>query len=247
MKRVAVVGAYGRMGSAISAAVQSDESLELVSRIGSADSLESLLGRSIDLVIDVTNHEAAAANLLWLADNNINAVVGTTGFSDAEVKQFDTAFRVANLRCFLVPNFSIGAVLLMRFAGMAARYFDAVEIVELHHEKKKDAPSGTARLTAEQISKHRTEPWAPDATEHVSLEGARGAEQNGIHIHSVRLPGLLAHEEVIFGATGQTLTLRHDSFDRSSFMPGALLAAKSLDSLAPGVTTGLESVLNDAD
>lgn len=220
--RVGVLGANGRMGSAIREAIDESDDFEytklLVDRSGDGPSVlpDELL--DVDVVVDVSTAEAAAHNLPVLAASGVDAVVGTTGFSDATVKELDKAFKKAKKRCFLVPNFAIGAVLMMRFAAEAAQHFDGVEIVELHHDQKKDAPSGTAKLTAERI----------------------GGE---VPIHSVRLRGLVAHQEVIFGTTGQTLTIRHDSYDRSAFLPGVLLALGKLQTLKPGVTSGLDAVL----
>jgi 4-hydroxy-tetrahydrodipicolinate reductase len=205
--KVAVIGHKGKMGSAITAAVGSEDDLELVDDFARAD-----------VAVDVTNAEAARRNLVEVAAAGVDAVVGTTGFTEADLAAFDDAFKNAGKRCFIVPNFAISAVLMMRFAEQARQYFDGVEIVELHHDQKKDAPSGTAKLTASKI----------------------GGE---VPIHSVRLPGLVAHQEVIFGTTGQTLTIRQDSYDRSSFMPGVVLAVRKVGGLPVGLTTGLEAVL----
>lgn len=242
--RVGVVGAYGKMGEAISAALEASDEHTLSARIGSNDELKQLVDAGTDVVVDVTNLEAARQNLPWFAMHDMHAVVGTTGFSDDDLANFQRVYATNNKACFLVPNFSIGAVLMMMFAAQAAPYFDGVEIIELHHEKKKDAPSGTATLTAKRIADARTTPWVPDPTEKVTVEGARGGEaQPGVRIHSVRMPGMLAHQEVIFGSTGQTLTIRHDSLDRSSFMPGVLRAVNAVSSLPAGVTSGLDVIL----
>lgn len=243
MTRIGVLGAHGRMGKSICEAVQERPGLELAAALGSSDSLEQLVDAGVEVVVDVTTTAAAQENLPWLAEHAMSAVVGTTGFSDADRKHFAAAFSAAGKRCFLVPNFAIGAVLLMRFAELAAPHFDGVEIIELHHDKKKDAPSGTARLTADKIAAARTKPWAPDPTEVETVERVRGGDVDGVRLHSVRLRGMLAHEEVIFGGTGQTLTIRHDSYDRSSFMAGVVLALESLDQLDAGLSVGLEAVL----
>jgi len=232
------------MGTAICAAIEEADGLVLGPALGSSDDRSQLLAGGAEVVVDVTNRAAAIENLPWLASHGIHAVVGTTGFDDEDVAGFDRAFTEAERSCFLVPNFSIGAVLMMRFAAEAAPYFAGVEIIELHHERKTDAPSGTAQLTADRLASARSEPWAPDPTTHETVAGARGGEAApGIRVHSVRLPGLLAHQEVLFGATGQTLTIRHDSYDRAAFMPGVVRAVRAVSELQPGVTVGLDAVL----
>jgi 4-hydroxy-tetrahydrodipicolinate reductase len=242
--RVGVVGAYGKMGIAICDALEASTEHTLSARIGSNDELRLLAEAGTDVVVDVTNLEAARANLPWFAMHDMHAVVGTTGFSADDLSQLQRVYLTNNKACFLVPNFSIGAVLMMKFAEQAAPYFDTVEIIELHHEKKKDAPSGTAALTAKRIAAARTTPWAPDPTETETVKGSRGGEiEPGVRVHSVRMAGLLAHQEVLFGAAGQTLTIRHDSLDRVSFMPGVLRAVESVGSLPAGITSGLDAVL----
>jgi 4-hydroxy-tetrahydrodipicolinate reductase len=242
--RIGVVGATGKMGTAITAAIEADADLTLSATVGSKDPLRVLAESGTEVVVDVTNLAAARQNLAWFAMHDMHAVVGTTGFTEADIAGLHRTYASENKACFLVPNFSIGAVLMMKFAEQAAEHFDAVEIIEFHHEKKKDAPSGTAALTAERIAAARTAPWIPDPTEHETVAGSRGGEaQPGIRVHSVRMPGMLAHQEVIFGSAGQTLTLRHDSTDRSSFMPGVLRAVKSVGSLPAGVTSGLDAIL----
>lgn len=241
---VGVVGAYGKMGKAICAAIEAAPDLTLSSRVGSSDELRGLAESGVEVVVDVTNAKAARENIPWYGMHGMHVVVGTTGFSEEDVINFDKAFRTEKTVCFLVPNFSIGAVLMMKFAEQAASYFDNVEIIEMHHEKKKDAPSGTAALTALRIARARTEPWMNDPTVDISVPGSRGGEaQPGVRIHSVRMPGFLAHQEVIFGCVGETLKIRHDSIDRSSFMPGVIRAVKAVVALPAGVTTGLEAVL----
>lgn len=242
--RVGVVGAYGKMGEAISAAIEADVDLTLSARVGTNDQLRVLAETGTEIVVDVTNLVAARENLPWFAMHDMHAVVGTTGFSQDDVDAFQRTYAAEGKACFLVPNFSIGAVLMMQFAERAANLFSSVEIIELHHERKKDAPSGTAALTAKRIAQARTTPWLLDSTEHETVPGARGGEiEPGIRVHSVRLPGLLAHQEVLFGSTGQTLTIRHDSLDRVSFMPGVLLAVNAVNTLPAGVTSGLDAVL----
>ena len=193
-----------------------------------------------DVAVDFTLVEAARENLRWCAKNGLHAVVGTTGFTADDHAHLRRIFKRSN--CFVAPNFAIGAVLMMRFAELAAPYFESAEIVELHHDEKVDAPSGTAMLTAERMAAASTE-WGPDPTETVVVAGARGGSgPGGIRIHSARMRGLVAHHEVLLGTTGQSLTIRHDSYDRSSFMPGVLLAVRAVAD-HPGVTVGLEQLL----
>ena len=202
---------------------------------------QAFLDAKADVVIDFTHLDAARTNLLWLAQNGIHAVAGTTGFSDADLDAFRAGFSRSN--CVIAPNFAIGAVLMMRFAELAAPYFETAEIVELHHDAKLDAPSGTAMLTAERMAQASAD-WAADPTRTEILPGARGGKGPAdIRVHSLRLRGMVAHQEVILGTTGQTLTLRHDSYDRDSFMPGVILATKAVMD-RPGVTIGLDALLD---
>jgi 4-hydroxy-tetrahydrodipicolinate reductase len=238
MIRVAVVGASGRMGSATCAAVEQDGELDLVATVGSQDRLEAVLDAGADVAVEFTTPDSVKRNAAWLLERGVHTVVGTTGLSEADLDDLGARTGPANL--FVAPNFAIGAVLMMRFAGEAARHFQHAEIVELHHDRKVDAPSGTAIRTARMISEARR-----GAT--LQLPGpqghaARGERVDDIPVHSVRLPGLVAHQEVLFGGQGQTLTIRHDSIDRSSFMPGVVLAVKRVASL-PGLTVGLEALL----
>jgi 4-hydroxy-tetrahydrodipicolinate reductase len=237
MVRVAVVGAGGRMGSATCAAVEADPELELVSRIGSHDRLDAVLDAGADVAVEFTTPASVKRNTAWLLERGVHTVVGATGLADTDLEELEGKTGPANL--FVAPNFAIGAVLLMRFAREAARYLPDVEIVELHHDRKVDAPSGTALRTARIIAESRGH--APRVA---GPEGhpARGDVVDGVPVHSVRLPGLVAHQEVIFGGQGQTLSLRHDSVDRSSFMPGVLLAVKRV-ATRPGLTVGLEALL----
>jgi len=244
--RVAVLGAAGRMGAEACRAVAAADDLDLVARIDVADPLEGLVDSGAQVAVDLTQPDAVMGNLQFCIEHGIHAVVGTTGFDDdrlATVRGWlDAAPRVG---VFIAPNFAIGAVLMMHFAGLAARYFDSTEIIELHHPGKADAPSGTARRTAEIVAAARAEAGLgplPDATTSV-LDGARGADVDGIPVHSVRLRGLVAHQEVLLGTVGETLTIRHDSFDRSSFMPGVLLAVREVGA-RPGLTVGLEHLLD---
>lgn len=237
MIRVAVVGAYGRMGSAVCEAVRADEDCELVAQVGSADALEMVPDAGADVAVDFTLPDSVRRNVSWLLKRGVHTVVGATGLSDDDLAALEELTGPANL--FVAPNFAVGAVLLMRLAVEAARHLPHVEITELHHDRKADAPSGTALRTARLIADARgSEPDVPGPSDHP----ARGLLVDGVPVHSVRLPGLVASQEVIFGGQGQTLTVRHDSLDRSSFMPGVLMAVKAV-ALRPGLTVGLESLL----
>ena len=243
--RVGVLGARGRMGSETCRAVDAADDLDLVAMVDAGDWLFSVADAGAQVVVDFTHPDVVLDNIRWCIDEGIHCVVGTTGF-DAE--KIATVRRwvdeAPGVGVVIAPNFAIGAVLTMRFAETAARYFESVEVVELHHPGKADAPSGTAVRTAELVAAARAEAKAgpaPDATS-VALDGARGASVAGVPVHSVRLAGLVAHQEVLLGTVGETLTIRHDSFDRVSFMPGVLLAVRSVAS-RPGLTVGLESLL----
>lgn len=241
--KVAVVGARGKMGSTVVAAVAEAPDCELVASIDIGDSLEVLKGANV--VVDFSTPDAVMATLDFCIVNGINAVVGTTGFDTSRIAQV-RSWCSANpeVGVLIAPNFAIAAVLMMEFAAKAAPYFESVEIVELHHPAKVDAPSGTARHTAAMIAQAREvagRPAMPDATSH-ELPGARGALVDGIRVHSVRARGLVAHQEVIFGDAGETLSIRHDSFDRESFMPGVLLGVRSVGGHR-GLTVGLSHYL----
>lgn len=202
---------------------------------------EGFVDAGVEVAVDFTELGAGRANLHWLADHGMHAVVGTTGFSDADIETFRGEFRTSN--CVIAPNFAIGAILMVRFAEIAAPFFETAEIIELHHDQKIDAPSGTAMHTAERMAA-ASQDWAPDPTTNVVVDGARGGEAAaGIHVHSVRLRGMVAHQEVLLGTEGQTLSLRHDSYDRTSFMPGVVLAIRSIAD-HPGVTVGLDSLMD---
>lgn len=219
--RVAVIGAAGRMGQQVCRAVDDAEDLELVGRFDAGDELGDLAGAEV--AVDFTVPDATLGHVLHCVAQGVHAVVGTTGWNDESLHQVRAALAVQpGVGVLIAPNFAIGAVLTMRFAAQAARFYESVEIVELHHPDKVDAPSGTAVRTAQLIAAARQEagvPAAPDATS-AALDGARGARVEGVPVHAVRLRGLVAHEEVLLGTAGETLTIRHDSFDRSSFMPG---------------------------
>ena len=244
MIKIGVLGAKGRMGSEVCRTVKAAADLELAAAVDEGDDLSALTGS--DVVVDFTHPGAVMDNLRWCVANSLNAVVGTSGFDEERLAAVSGWLAGAPpVRVLIVPNFSVGAVLMMRFAAQAARFFESAEIIELHHAGKVDAPSGTAARTASLIAAARTEaglPDSPDATVS-ALDGARGSLVAGVHVHSVRLTGLVAHQEVLFGGPGEILTIRHDSLDRASFMPGVLLAVRSAAALAPGLTIGLEGLL----
>ncbi|MEY4290896.1 MAG: hypothetical protein RL130_838 [Actinomycetota bacterium] len=245
MIKVAVLGARGRMGSEVVKAVNEASDLELVAALDLGDSLETLVRAGAHVVVDFTTPDSVMANLEFIISKNIHAVVGTTGFDDARIAKIKEQLSRSQSGVLIAPNFAIGAVLMMEFATKAARYFESAEIIELHHPNKVDAPSGTAARTADLMSQARKEAGlgaAPDATT-TSLDGARGATVGGIPVHSVRLRGLIAHQEVLFGGIGETLTIRHDSLDRVGFMPGVLLGIRQVV-LHPGLTFGLENFMN---
>lgn len=244
MIKVGVLGARGRMGQQVGATVEGEDDLQLVAQVDQGDSLDELLGA--DVVVDFTHPGAVMENLRWCVEHGLSVAVGTSGFGEdrlAEVRSWTD--RAPEVRVLIVPNFSVGAVLMMRFAAQAARFFESAEVIELHHANKVDAPSGTALRTAGLIGDARAKGGLgapPDATRE-ELAGARGASVDDVRVHSVRLAGLLAHQEVLFGGHGETLTIRHDSLDRASFMPGVLLAVRGLASLPPGLTVGIEPLL----
>jgi 4-hydroxy-tetrahydrodipicolinate reductase len=240
MIRVAVLGAKGRMGSEVVRAVEAADDLALAVALDVGDELD-LSGA--DVAVDFTHPDAVMGNLSACVEAGVHAVVGTTGFDEARLSELRALLQGKQTGILVAPNFGIAAVLMMQFAAQAARYFDSVEIVELHHPKKADAPSGTARRTAELVAAAREgmEPM-PDATTS-ALDGARGADVAGVRVHAVRLAGLVAHQEVLLGGAGESLTIRHDSYDRASFMPGVLLAVREIGS-RPGLTVGLEHLLD---
>ena len=258
--RVGVFGAGGRMGSTVCRAVAADPDLELVGAIDPhhagldvrhATGVDvpdvhidpdpaALLDAGAQVVVDFTVLDAARQNLAWAAEHGVHAVVGTTGFTADDHDRLRSAFTRSN--CLIAPNFAIGAVLMMRFAELAAPWFESAEVIELHHDRKVDAPSGTAMLTVERMAA-ASDSWGEDPTEKEVLPGARGGTgPAGIHVHSVRLRGLVAHQEVLLGAAGQSLSIRHDSYDRDSFMPGVVLAVKQVGD-HPGLTVGLDAFL----
>ncbi|MCQ6552482.1 4-hydroxy-tetrahydrodipicolinate reductase [Streptomyces sp. C10-9-1] len=244
--RVAVLGAKGRIGSEAVRAVEAAEDMELVGALGRGDRLESLVDAGAQVVVELTTPASVMGNLDFCVRHGIHAVVGTTGWTDERLGQLSTSLDASpETGVLIAPNFSIGAVLSMMFARQAARYFESAEVVELHHPNKADAPSGTATRTARLIAQARADAGCapqPDATV-TALDGARGADVDGVPVHSVRLRGLLAHQEVLLGGEGETLTIRHDSLHHSSFMPGVLLGVRRVVS-APGLTLGLENFLD---
>ncbi|MEU4499516.1 4-hydroxy-tetrahydrodipicolinate reductase [Streptomyces sp. NBC_00210] len=244
--RVAVLGAKGRIGSEAVRAVEAADDMELVAALGRDDKLEALVENGAQVVVELTTPASVMGNLDFCVRHGIHAVVGTTGWTDERLAQLNTLLAGSpETGVLIAPNFSIGAVLTMKFAQQAARYFESVEVVELHHPNKADAPSGTATRTAQLIAAARAEAGCapqPDATV-TELAGARGANVDGVPVHAVRLRGLLAHQEVLLGGEGETLTIRHDSLHHSSFMPGILLGARRVVS-TPGLTFGLEHFLD---
>jgi len=224
-----------------------DALVDLDTDVVVGDDVTGLADAGVEVAVDFTVAPAAVAHMAWCAAHGVHAVVGTTGITDAQVEAAREAFERSEANCVLAANFAVTAVLMMRFAELAAPFVGGVEIVELHHDAKRDAPSGTALRTAERVAAARAAagapPWPADATVDLVLPGARGADTpGGVRVHSVRLPGLVAHQEVIMGAPGQSLTIRHDAYDRSSFMPGVLLALRAVPSM-PGLTVGLDAVL----
>jgi 4-hydroxy-tetrahydrodipicolinate reductase len=244
MIKVAVLGSRGRMGSEVVKAVNDAKDLELVAELDLGDSLDSLVTKGAQVVVDFTTPDSVMANLEFVISKNIHAVIGTTGFDDARIAKIKSLLSTSKSGVLIAPNFAIGAVLMMEFATKAAKYFESAEIIELHHPNKVDAPSGTAARTAELMSAARKEAGlsaGPDATT-TSLDGARGATVGQIPVHSVRLRGLVAHQEVLLGGIGETLTIRHDSIDRVGFMPGVLLGVRQVVN-HPGLTFGLENFM----
>ena len=240
MIRVGVVGAAGRMGSAVCAAVDAADNMEVLATVDLGDSLE--LVDDCDVVVDFTAPDVVMQTLRHCIPAGVHVVVGTSGFDSARLTEVEQLLAGhPEVGVLVAPNFSIGAVLMMRFAATAAPFFESVEVIEMHHPDKVDAPSGTAVRTAEMISQARAGRPSPDATT-TALDGARGAGVDDVTVHSVRLRGLVAHQEVLLGGVGETLTIRHDSLDRASFMPGVLLGVREVGQ-HPGLTAGLDSFL----
>ena len=246
MIKVGVLGANGKMGTQTVATITAAADLELVAALDLGDSIETLKKSGAEVVVDFTHPDSVMANLEYAINNGINVVVGTTGFDSAKLaKVKELLANNPKVGALIAPNFGLGAVLMMQFAAQAAKHFESVEIIELHHPNKADAPSGTATRTAELITDARkvaNRPPMPDATTS-ALPGARGAKVGYVPIHSVRLRGLVAHQEVVLGDQGETLSIRHDSIDRTGFMPGVLLGIRKVGS-HPGLTFGLEKFLD---
>ncbi len=244
MIRVGVLGAQGRMGREVSRVVAEAPDLDLVAEVDLGDARDPLTG--CDVVVDFTHPGAVMDNLRWCAEHDLDTVVGTSGFGEDRLDEVQGWLADhKDVRILIVPNFSVGAVLMMRLAAQAARFFPSAEVIELHHAGKADAPSGTALRTVSMISAARAAAGLgapPDATTS-ALPGARGAVVEDVRVHSVRAPGYVAHHEVLFGGPGETLTIRHDSLDRASFLPGVLLAVREIGSLPAGLTVGLEALL----
>ena len=244
--RVAVIGAKGRMGSHAVDAINGAEGLELVAALGSSDSLETLLDQNIDVAVELTVPKSTEDNVTFLVENGIDTVVGTTGWDNDRLARLESTLKDHPKTAVLIaPNFSIGAVLAMRFAELAAPYFDSAEVVEIHHTRKLDAPSGTANHTAQRIAAARNAaglPAVPDSTES-DPQGARGAVIDGIHVHAIRQQGMNAHEEILFGSDGEALTIRTDSHSTSAFMPGIVTAVRSIADYT-GLIHGLENMLD---
>ena len=241
--KVAVLGAKGRMGQQVCAAVEATDGMDLGAALDEGDDLQQVIDTGCEVVVDFTTPEAVRGNLQFAIDHCIHAVVVTTGFDDDRLTQVRQWLAdQPQVGVVIAANFGIAAVLMMRFAEVAAPFFESVEIVELHHPDKLDAPSGTATATARRIAAAREGMASPDATA-AALPGARGADVDGVPVHAVRLRGLVAHQEVLFGGPGETLTLRHDSLNRESFMPGVVLAVREVPS-RPGLTVGIDSLLD---
>ena len=245
--RIGVLGARGRMGQQVCKAVDGAPDLELVAMVDAGDWLFSVADADSQVLVDFTHPDVVMDNIRFAIDQGIHAVIGTTGFTREKLETVREWVDEAPtpIGVIIAPNFGIGAVLSMRFAQLAAKYYESAEVVELHHPNKADAPSGTAIRTAELIAEARKDAGLgspPDATTQARA-GARGADVDGVHVHALRIAGLVAHQEIVFGADGETLTIRHDSLDRVSFMPGVLLAVRNVMS-RPGLTIGLEPLLD---
>jgi 4-hydroxy-tetrahydrodipicolinate reductase len=253
--RVGVLGAGGRMGRTVCGAVTAAQDLELVAAVDPAhvgetvegvpiaEGLGALPEAGVQVAVDFTHPSAVMANARWCLRKGVHVVIGTTGIGPEDLAELASLAEGSEPNAFVAPNFAIGAVLMMRFAEQAARYLDAAEVIELHHDGKADAPSGTALTTARRIAATRSGEWRTPAGDDAH-PGARGAEVEGVRVHAVRLPGLLAHQEVVFGGPGQTLTVRHDSTDRASFMPGVLMAVHAVAD-RPGLTVGLDALIDE--
>jgi 4-hydroxy-tetrahydrodipicolinate reductase len=244
MIKVGVLGAEGAMGSETCRAVEADDELQLVARIGRDDPLEALTDGGAEVAVEFTNHASVKEHALFCLSHGIHVVIGTTGFSDDDLSEIEKAARSGTANAFYAPNFALGAVLMMQFAAKAAPHFETAEIIERHHQRKLDAPSGTSLMTARKMNDARGgRSWATPSGQTEKIKGSRGGDEGGIHIHSLRDPGSVAHQEVVLGNTGEVLTIKHDSLDRVSFMPGVVLAIKQI-ATRDGLTVGLENLLD---
>ena len=245
--KVAVLGAKGRMGTETVAAIESSGDLTLSSALDLGDSFEQLVKTGTEVIVDFTQPESVMKNLEFAISNGIHVVVGTTGFDDKKLAVLkELLAKNPKVGALIAPNFGLGAVLMMQFSQTAAKYFESVEIIELHHANKVDAPSGTAIRTAEMITdarKQSKKSAMPDASKTI-IPGARGAKVGDVPIHSVRSHGYVAHQEVIFGDAGETLSIRHDSINRAGFMPGVLIGIRNV-AKHPGLTVGLENYMEE--
>ena len=243
--KVGVLGALGKVGREICAGVEAADGVDLVARIDAGDSLDTLVSSGAETIVDFTHPDVVMPNLLFCIENGINAVVGTTGFTEERLATLREALGPDPRSGVLIaPNFSIGAILMMRWSQEAARFYESAEVIELHHPTKADAPSGTATRTAQLIAAARRDAGLgamPDATS-TGLEGARGADVDGVRVHGLRVRGMIASQEVVFGSAGETLAIRHDTMDRASFVPGVLLGVRSI-AANPGLTVGLEAFM----
>jgi 4-hydroxy-tetrahydrodipicolinate reductase len=240
--RVGVIGASGRMGGEVCRAVEADPELGLAARVGRDDSLDTLVEARTEVAVEFSTPNSVKDNAAFCLRNGIDTVIGATGLTGDDLDELRSLTR-EGAACFVAPNFAVGAVLMMQFAAQASPYFEVAEIVERHDKEKLDAPSGTSLRTATLMNEARSADWETSTGGKESLTGARGGDAGGIHVHSLRTPGSVAHQEVILGSPGQTLTIRHDSQDRASFMPGVVLAIKKVGSLE-GLTVGLEQLLD---
>lgn len=241
--KVAVIGAAGRMGSEVCRAIDADPDLQLVAKVVHDDELGVVTTAQAEVAVEFTTPASVKSNVRYCLEHGVHVVVGATGLSQDDLSEIRTWAETSKANAFVAPNFAIGAVLMMRFAAAAAPHFDSAEVVERHHEKKVDAPSGTALRTAHLMNEARRGDWVAPPEETETVSGSRGGDVDGIHIHSLRLPGSVAHQEVVLGTAGETLTIRHDSLDRTSFMPGVILAVKKVPSLG-SLTVGLEHLLD---
>jgi 4-hydroxy-tetrahydrodipicolinate reductase len=241
--KVGVMGALGRMGTEVCRAVEGADDLDLAARVDVDDPISDLVAAGAEVAVDFTTPAAVKSNISFCAENGIHIVVGTTGLTKEDLEEVADWTSRSEANVFVAPNFAIGAVLMMRFAAEAAPYFSSAEIVERHHERKLDAPSGTALRTAELMNAARSSPWIFPEGEKEAIPSSRGGDVEGVRIHALRGPGSVAHHEVVLGTEGQTLVIRHDSIDRSSFMPGVLLAIREVSNRR-GLTVGLEHLLD---